>query len=117
MYSYFDDPNAYYRILVDDFNNNYTKENNLDIDVKMEVLYPGVSTMLVENYGATLHSLFLRHSTKYDIYFYYSAYSKKYGEYFEDIRKYVPKEHLDMLDQGILKNTCTSRDNTLVGLV
>eukprot|EP00833_Pecoramyces_ruminatium_P008379 jgi/Orpsp1_1/1182411/evm.model.c7180000081171.1 len=116
MYSYFDDPDAFYRKLVDNFNNNYTIENNLDIDVKMEVLSPGVSTSLVENYSATIYSLLSKHSQKYDVYYFYSAYAKKYGEYFADIRKYLPKEHLDLFDQEILENTCTSKGDILIGL-
>ena len=33
-------------------------------------------------------------SKEYDIFFYYSAYSKKYGEHFIDLREYLPGEFI-----------------------
>jgi len=104
----------FYRSLVKEFNELYADE---DISVEIEVLSPGISTTVIENYGSTIESYLTRKSTKYDIYFYYSAYTKKYGKYLEDLRKYIPEEYIEPFNEKILKEACYSKDKVLVGMV
>jgi len=106
----------FYRPLINDFNE-YAVKNNLDISVELEVLSTGTSTNVIENYGTTVESLLMRKSTKYDIYYYYSAYSQRYGKHFADLRKYLPEEYIKPFNEKILKEGCYSKDNKLIGLV
>jgi len=85
--------------------------------VDLIVLTPGNSTSNIENYGTTIESLLVKKSEKYDIYFFYASYPKKYGEHFIDLREYLPKESIEIFDKSILLNQCSSYNNKLVGLV
>jgi len=116
-YSFYDDENQFYRLLVKEFNNEYTVKNGLDISVEIEVLSPDISTNVIENYGSTIESYLTKKSTRYDIYYYYSAYSQKYGKHLEDLRKYLPEEYIKPFNEKILKEACYSKDNVLVGMV
>ena len=57
----------------------------------VKVLTPNIASTVIENYGTTIESVLVKHKTNYDIIFYYSAYSKKYGEHFVDLKKYLPR--------------------------
>ncbi len=59
----------------------------------------------------------MKKSKKYDLYFYYSAYSRRYGDHLINLSEYIPKENLEKFDESILKNTCSSNNNEIVGLV
>jgi len=115
IYSFYDTPDSYYRLLTDGFNE-YSLANDLGIDVHLNVLTPQISTMVIENYGNTIDAYINKQSKEFDIYFYYSSYSRKYGEHFEDIRKYIPAEYLNVYDDSLVKETCSSRDGVFVGL-
>jgi len=64
-----------------------------------------------------IDSLLVKKSTKYDLYFYYYNYSKKYGKHFLNLREYLPEEYIKVFDKKILKEACSSNDNKLVSLV
>jgi len=64
-----------------------------------------------------LDTLFKKRNTEYDIYYYYSTSTKKYGKYLENLSKYIPDEYLRGYDKSIINESCTSKDNILVGLV
>jgi len=116
IFSYYDDENSYYRLLVKGFNK-YTKEKGLDIDVDLTVLTPEISTIVIENYGTTVESTLLKKQAKYDIIFYYSAYSKRYSNHFLNLKEYLPEEYIKVYDERLLNETCSSSDKKkLVGL-
>jgi len=116
IYSFYDTPESYYRLITNGFNE-YSKENGLGINVELTVLTPEISSAVIESYGDTIDSLLERKSTKYDIYFYYSAYSKKYADNFINLRDYIPKEIYKGIDERLLEETCSSKDKKkLVGL-
>jgi len=115
-YSFYDDANSVYRSLVNGFNE-YSKENGLGIYVHLTMLTPENSTFDFENYGTTIDSLLSKQSQKYDMFFYYSAYTKRYGDHFLNIRKHIPKEYIEQFDEKLLNETCSSYDNKLIGLV
>jgi len=117
MYAYDDSENSYQRQLINGFNE-YSIEKGLNINIELNVLSPQVSTRVIENYGTTIDSLLKKNSHKYDIYFYYSAYSKKYSEHFLNLREYLPEEYIKVYDENLLLETCSSKDKKkLVGLV
>ena len=116
IYSFYDVEDSYYRQITNGFNE-YSANNGLDINVKLTVLTPQTSSTVIENYGGTIESLLVKGSTKYDIYFYYSAYSKKYAEHFVNLKEYLPEENIKGYDDNLLKETCSSKDGKLVGLV
>jgi len=115
LFSYYDDPNSYYKLFTREFNE-YSKKNDLGITVELEILTPETSSSVVENYGTTIDSLLVKKKQKYEIYFYYSAYSKKYGDYLIDLREYLPEEYIKPYDADLLKSTSYSKDGRLVGL-
>jgi len=117
IYSFYDVPDSYYRLITNGFNE-YSKEKGLNINVELSVLTADTSSTVIENYGDTIDSLLERKSEKYDIYFYYSAYSKKYADNFINLRDYIPKEVYQGYDERLLEETCSSKDKKkLVGLV
>lgn len=63
-----------------------------------------------------IKSFFKKKSSKYDIYFYNNIYSSNYGDYFLDLYENLPKSHLDMYNNDIIKNSCVYNDH-LIGLV
>jgi len=115
IYSFFDSDDRYYRLLSNDFNE-YCREKGMDIYVQLEVLTPKISTTEFENYGTTIEALLSKKKNpKFDIYFYYSAYSEKFGNHFLNLKDYIPEEYIKGFDERILKETC-SYNNELVGL-
>jgi len=116
MYAFDDGDNSYQRQLINGFNE-YCKQKGLNIYMEANVLTPNVSTTVIENYGATIDALLKKGSHKYDIYFYYSAYSKKHSEHFLNLREYLPEEYIKVFDENLLLQTCSSQDKKkLVGL-
>jgi len=116
IYSFYDYDSVYYRGIESGFNE-YSKQNGLNIRIQLKVLTPENSTSEFENYGAMLDSYFSKKSNKYDIYFYYSAYSKKYANHFLNLRNYMPEKFFEGYDERILKETCSSEDGELIALV
>jgi len=115
FYSYYNIEDGYYRLLSNGFNE-YSKEKGLNIYVNLEVLTPENSPLDFGNYGTTIDAFLLKKSPKYDIYFYYSAYSKKYGNHFLNLKDYLPEEYIKGFDERILNEAC-SYNNELVGVV
>ena len=110
------DENSIYKVLVDGFNE-YSIQNNLNIHLDLTILTPENSQSDFENYGTTIDSLLLKKSTKYDLYFYYAAYSKKYGEHFLNLREYLTEEFLNRFDKKLLDDMCSINNKVLIGLV
>eukprot|EP00833_Pecoramyces_ruminatium_P003044 jgi/Orpsp1_1/1177076/evm.model.c7180000060115.1 len=97
--------------MIDDFNE-YSNRNNLNITVTLNTYR---ITGDFDSFGLTLESLFLKRSNKYDIYYYDSVYTQKYGAYLLDLKKYLPKEHIEMYDSKLLSESCTYGEK-LIGL-
>jgi len=51
------------------------------------------------------------------LYFYYSNYSKKYGENFLELEKYLEEEYIKGFDKNLLLKTCSTSDEKIIGLV
>ena len=65
IYSFYDADDSYYKLLVNEFNNEYTKKKkDLDISVQLTVLTPDDSSVIIENYGTMIESLFVKKSIK-----------------------------------------------------
>jgi len=111
-----DDEKSYQRLLQKAFNE-YCQQNGLNYSLDLYVLNQKTSTQVVDDYGSTINALTNRRSTEYDIFYYYSAYSQKYGDHFLNLEEYLSDEYIEVYDKSILDETCTSKDNKLVGLV
>ncbi|KAG4100447.1 hypothetical protein H8356DRAFT_899168, partial [Neocallimastix lanati (nom. inval.)] len=59
----------YFTIVINKFNE-YTKQNNIDIHVTLNLYSTDNSTKYVNDYGSTIEFILSRGSTKYDIIFY-----------------------------------------------
>jgi len=116
MYAVFDDENSFHRKITNAFNE-YALANNLDIYVDLNAITPQTSTTIIENYGTTIEAVLKRKQKKYDVLYYYSAYSQKYGEHLLNLREYLPEETIKGFDEGLLKGICSSSDDKLVGIV
>jgi len=87
---------GYYQSIIDDFNNKYTKENNLDIELNL-ILYDETNSTYGEQfYSSTVHSLLSKQIGRYDVYIYDPLFTRRYAPYFLDLQEYLPKEHMDM---------------------
>eukprot|EP00833_Pecoramyces_ruminatium_P018892 jgi/Orpsp1_1/1192924/evm.model.d7180000096934.1 len=97
--------------MVDDFNN-YSIENKLNA-----TLYLKSYTLSdkIDSFGALIESLFIKKTNKYDLIYYDNAYTQKYGKYLLDLKKYLPKEHIEMYNEKIISESCIFEDK-IVGL-
>jgi len=69
-----------------------------------------------EAYGSQVEQILKKKNNKYDMFYYDNGYTQKYGPYLLDLKKYLPKEHIDIYDPKILEMAC-KYDEALVGLV
>jgi len=83
----------------------------------MTVLSPQISTADLDDYGTTIDSLLLKKNQKYDMFFYFSTYSKKYASHLVNLRDYLSEEYINVFDENVLKNGCSSYDDELIALV
>jgi len=77
MFAYSDDEGIFHRKLLNEFNNNYAIVNNLNTYVTLDSLTPSKETVLIKDFGANIISTLERKDDKVDIFYYYSAYTKK----------------------------------------
>jgi len=94
----------FYGSMVDDFNR-YSKNNNLDITLNLNLLSFSNATSTVTDYESELKDLFQRKSKKYDIIFYDNIYSQRFGSYLVDLKNILPKNHIDMYMNEITSQT------------
>jgi len=113
--SVFDNESAGHRKLVNEFNNNYAIVNKLNARIYVDAISPDNSSAQVKDYGDTFSSALKSNRNKYDIIHFYSAYSKKYGDYFEDLSSHLAEELKDY-DEEMLKKACTNKNGEIVGL-
>jgi len=121
-YTYFPE-NQIYTDLINNFNN-YAKDENKDIKLELNLLTPANSSNNINDYGLFLESVLQKETVKnenaknfnYDIIFYDPIYSYRFGPYLLDLKKILPKSHIDMYNQKILNETSFYEDK-LVGIV
>jgi len=114
-YSYRDSPQEINKLA--DMFNHYAKENNLDITLQLTV-FTSVNSEIgnsAVNYNTIVESFLNKKSSKYDLYFYDSAYSAKFGNHFINLFEYLPNEYINMYNSDIISNTCVY-NNHLIGL-
>jgi len=87
-----------YQLIVNDFNDRYVKENNLDIRLEMSLFTEQNSTVNKDFYSSTIDSLLSKKSHKYDVFIYDPLFTRRYAPYFIDLNDYIPKEHMDLYD-------------------
>jgi len=107
---YFDTNSEYFTKIVDEFNENYGKSNN--ITVILELLTPESGSTL-DNFRSTVE-IFLK-KKKYDIYIYENVYISMYSPYLLDLNEYLSKDIIDMYDPKIISDLCYY-NNKLLGL-
>lgn len=78
------------------------------------------SSGYITDYGEMLETVLKKKKPKYDLFFYDYIYSQKFGQYLLDLEEWIPKKHIDLYNEKILKDTCLYWDKNkyrLVGLV
>jgi len=96
--------------------NVYAKKNGMDIELHSHTLTPSNSSVLTEDFGSSMEYLLKKKSQKYDLYLYDTMYSRRYYPYFIDLKTYLPKEHMELYNTEISRQTCTYKGKW-VGLV
>jgi len=87
--------------------NDYAKEHNIDISIKIDIYTPLNSTTNTEDFGSEIEYLLKKKKNKYDIILYDTIYSPRYAPYFIDLKDYIPKEHIDLYSSTFANQTCT----------
>jgi len=85
-----------YPLMIDDFNNRYVKEKNLDINLKLILFTEENSTFGEDFYSSTVDSILNKKSNKYDVFIYDPLFTRRYSPYFIDLKEYLPEEHMRM---------------------
>jgi len=113
-FSFLED-SQFYTNVVKNFNT-YAEKNNLNINIKFNLVTNTNSTSSVDDFISVLESIHYKHSTKYDIIFYEFSELKNFDLYFLDLNKWLPEEHIKIYDPKIIFKRCTVNDK-LIGLV
>jgi len=104
-----DGDNQVFSMLVDDFNE-YAKNNNIDIEVKLSLSTMENATINIDDYGSVVETLLKKKENKYDIYIYDGLYSRKYGPYLYDLRNIFSEDYLNLYDENIIEDKCKYND-------
>ncbi|KAL6608374.1 hypothetical protein U3516DRAFT_829296 [Neocallimastix sp. 'constans'] len=80
-----------YSILINGFNK-YSKQNNLDIDICLNLLTLYNSSKEVKDYRSTLDFILRKDYERYDIIFYDLIYSSRFGSNLLDLKNIIPEE-------------------------
>ena len=105
----------FYTSLIDKFNQ-YSKENDLDIEVQFVYLSSVNVTGYYKDYDSFLEALFKKKDDRYDIYFYETTNNFNYDNYMIDLNELISEEKLNMFDPEIIQDLCIE-NGKLVGLV
>eukprot|EP00833_Pecoramyces_ruminatium_P001998 jgi/Orpsp1_1/1176030/evm.model.c7180000056135.1 len=103
-----------YSDFINDFNK-YSKKNNLNIYINLNLVSSTNFTRHVVDYEELLDGIFKKKTKKYDIIFYDNIYKTRFSSNLLDLKKLLPKEHIDMYMEGIANQTCTFKDK-IIGL-
>ncbi|ORY81696.1 hypothetical protein LY90DRAFT_500086 [Neocallimastix californiae] len=90
-----------YSPMISEFNT-FSKNNNLNITINLNLISGLNSTSTVNGYEETLESLLNRKSDKYDLIFYDNIYTPRIEPYFLDLNKLIPKEHINIYIPGVI---------------
>ncbi|KAG4085296.1 periplasmic binding protein-like II [Neocallimastix lanati (nom. inval.)] len=93
--------------------NEYSKENNLNIKLESSIFSDKIITQEKVSYDNALEYLLYRKSQKYDIYAFDPVYMKQYSKHLEDLKYYIPQEHLDMYSEPTMKEISVFQDKWL----
>ncbi|KAG4087207.1 periplasmic binding protein-like II [Neocallimastix lanati (nom. inval.)] len=102
-----------YSYLIKNFNE-YSKNNGLDITIKLNLFSPSNSTTNTYDFYTLMDSFLLRKSNKYDLYFYNSIYTWSFEHHFLNLKELLPKDHVNMYTD--IDSEMFSYNNKLVGL-
>jgi len=108
-----DESEQSYTSLVKDFNN-FSKQNNLNITININLLSNKNTTFSMIDYG-TIVDAFLK-KNKYDFYFYDNTYTGRYGKYLQELDDLIPESHISLFDPKVIEGSCTYKKK-IVGLV
>ncbi|ORX80129.1 periplasmic binding protein-like II [Anaeromyces robustus] len=95
-----------YSFIVNEFNK-YSKENNLNVTLKLNLITPSNSTGDINDYGSMVEQLLTKKTTKYDLYFYDNIYSTRFGQHFVSLDKILDKEHINLYNKDVISLSCT----------
>jgi len=106
---------AAFTAYIDEFNK-YSKENDLDINLKLNLLTINNFSVSMENTNMMFESLLKKKTSSYDIYFYDASWTHQYCPYFVDLSKFLSEEHINMYDESVISQLSRCGDS-LIGLV
>jgi len=110
-----DENNQIFTDSVKEFNE-YSKKNNLDITLYLNLLTRSNSTGLSNDIGSSIENLLERKKNKYDLYFYENLFTPLYSPYLYNLKELLSEEHINLFNENILNQTCYYH-NKLVALV
>ncbi|OUM68879.1 hypothetical protein PIROE2DRAFT_3409 [Piromyces sp. E2] len=85
--------------------NSYAEENSLDYEVAFTSYTIYNCSMVTDNYGSIVDHLLKKGKTDFDVIIYDNMYSPRYSPYFEDLRDWIPPEHIAMYSSGAANQT------------
>ncbi|ORX80889.1 hypothetical protein BCR32DRAFT_280131 [Anaeromyces robustus] len=80
--------------------NDYAKENNLDIDLKMVLFTDQNTTAQKDNFFSSMDTLLNKKSQKYDLVVYDPLYIVEYEKHLLDLKEWLPQEHIQLYNSG-----------------
>ncbi|ORX46582.1 periplasmic binding protein-like II [Piromyces finnis] len=95
--------------------NEYSKSNNLGIELKITTFSKKNTTLGLTGYDSTIDDLIQQKSTEYDMYYFDPVNIKKYSTHFADLTHLLPKDHLNMYSSNNIDQIC-KYNNQWVGL-
>jgi len=96
--------------------NEYAERNNIkNITINIEILKYEKPSDSYSYFKSLVESLLKKEKNPYDMFFYNSKYTSIYGPYLLNLNLNLPKEHIEMYNQRVLREECTYK-NELVGL-
>ncbi|KAG4093703.1 hypothetical protein H8356DRAFT_1328924 [Neocallimastix lanati (nom. inval.)] len=102
-----------YSILINGFNK-YSRQNNLDIDIHLNLLTIYNSSNEIKDYRSTLDFILQKDYERYDFIFYDLIYSSRFGSNLLDLKNIIPEEIKEYNPKFI--NSTGYYKNKLVGL-
>jgi len=96
--------------------NEYSKNNDLDITLKITPFIENNMTLGREGYNSQIDILVQAGSTEFDLYIFDPVHLKQYSTHFADLGLLLSKEHFDMYSSNNINQICKYHDQW-VGLV
>jgi len=84
-----------YNMIEEGFNE-YSKTNNLDIELKITKFTESNTTLGRISFDSSINSLIENGSSDYDMYVFDPIYTKKYSTHFANLKSLIPPEHMDL---------------------